>query len=264
MYEVLNEDCIEGMSRLPDESIDYVFTDPPYGIDFRPHFKEWAPIPNDGLEPEEFEAFMDRAAAEMARVLKKDSALHLCAGWSSTDIVLKVLKRHFAVKGCIVWAKNSIGLGWHLRRQHEFIFLCFKGRPPKPESAPSDVWFAKKVPGNRLLHSCQKPEELVDRALGLYTSEGDIVLDPFLGSGTTGVVALRRRRRFLGFEVEAEYARIARERIEREAEAIRQSGTLLADVSVREWVEGTRRVFAERGDPQWPGRNKAGQPGPTR
>jgi len=214
MIDIQLVDCLEGLRALDDQSVDYVFADPPYGINLQPQFTAWAPVPNDDLTAERYEAWIGEVLGELRRVLKPNTAMHLCAGWSTADVVMRALRgAAFTIKGCVVWAKDSPGLGWHLRRQHEFVFLAFKGAPPKPARAPSDAWHISRVPGRRLLHICQKPEELVERAMLVYTKPGDLVLDPFCGSGTTPAVAQRLGRRCLAMEVDPEVYRVAVARV---------------------------------------------------
>jgi len=211
--EIWHCDCLKGLGRLQDESVDYVFTDPPYGIDLRPQWREAAPIPNDALGGDEYRDFLRQVLAELRRVMRPNSAAHVCGGWSTADIAVRTLKEFFTLKGCIVWVKNSPGLGWHLRRRHEFVWLCLKGRPPRPARAPQDVWYFKRVPPGRSLHIAQKPEELVETAMLLYSQPGDLVVDPFCGSGTTAVVARRLGRRCITMEVDPEVYRVARRRL---------------------------------------------------
>jgi len=215
--EIWRCDCLEGLGRLEDESVDYVFTDPPYGIDLRGQRRPVAPIPNDGLRGKDYQGFLRRVLVELRRVMKPNTAAHVCGGWSTADVVARLLKELFTLKGCIVWVKNGPGLGWQLRRQHEFVWLAFKGKPPRPRKAPSDVWHFNRVAPRKALHVAEKPEGLVAAAMGLYSRPGDLVLDPFCGSGTTPVVAHRLRRRCIAMEVDPIVHRVAVRRLAAEA-----------------------------------------------
>jgi site-specific DNA-methyltransferase (adenine-specific) len=115
------------------------------------------------------------------------------------------------VKGGIVWRKNMWGLGYYLRPQWEQMWYCHKGEPPRPADAPSDVWDAARE--REPEHSCEKPEGLLGRAVAFVSEPGAIVLDPFVGSGTTLVAAKRQGRRAIGIEIEERYCEIAARRL---------------------------------------------------
>jgi len=194
-------DCLEGLRTLPDGSVDYCFADPPYGIRYRsakPY--RYGPVLNDNLPSARLREFLDNVFAEVHRVLRPDSALHVCSGWSAGDVILPVLKRHFQVRACIVWHKVSPGMGWWVRSLHEFVFFCTKGTPEPPRPAPVDIWPIPRVPVPRRIHSCQKPTGLVLQAMTPFTHPGQLVLDPFAGSATTAVACLESGRRFIGWE----------------------------------------------------------------
>lgn len=194
-------DCLAGLRKLPSGSAHYCFTDPPYGIRYRstaPH--RYGPVLNDNLPVEQFRVWLDAVFGEISRVLGPDAALHVCAGWSTGDIILPVLKRHFTVRACIVWNKISPGISWWVRGLHEFVYFCTQGRPSPPRPAPLDIWSIPRVPVHERIHACQKPIGLVLQAMLPFTQPGQLVLDPFAGSATTAVACLQSRRRFLGWE----------------------------------------------------------------
>lgn len=151
----------------------------------------------------------------MARVLKRGSVAHVCSGWSTADIMLVALRRHFHVQACIVWDKMWPGTGWYVRHQHEFIFLCFNGKPPLPEKPLSDVWRFKRLAPSRMIHKNQKPVELVQEALQSFRSVGiRRVMDPFAGSGTTAEACFHAGLDFIGWELDPDNHRAALRRLE--------------------------------------------------
>ena len=213
-WKLYEGDCLDVMRGMESESVDYVFTDPPYGISFKPQRHDrFEVIEGDCLGNEDLEEFLNQSFSEIKRLLKNNTALHVCSGWSNIDINLRTLKKYFMVKGLLVWKKNNFGIGYHLRPQHELILLAFKGEPRPPEKAPSDVWEFKKIQSEKLLHSCQKPNSLVEKALLLYTKPSDLVLDPFAGSGTTLEVAEQLNRNSVGIEIDPKYCEIIRKRM---------------------------------------------------
>lgn len=199
-------DCIEGMRKYPNQSFDYCFTDPPYNIGYEPGRRKknpLGPVRNDNLPEEEFHELMDTAFSEVKRLLKPGAALHVCGGWSTTEQILPVLKRHFQLKGCIVWDKIHLGVGWWLRSRHEFVYLLVNGKrkPPDPKDRLPDIWRIPRPPTNRRLHVCEKPVELIQRAMSTYTRPGDWVLDPFAGSAPCAEACLQSGRHFVGWEL---------------------------------------------------------------
>ncbi len=101
-------------------------------------------------------------------------------------------------------------MGYHFRRQYEQILVGFKGNPPVPKQALSDVIFSNRVKSNTILHSCQKPEVLNERLIIQYPSS--LILDPFWGSGTTAYCAKKLGRKCLGIEIEEKYCEVAAKR----------------------------------------------------
>jgi DNA modification methylase len=126
-----------------------------------------------------------------------------------------VISRHFRIKGCIAWNKRLWGLGYYLRPQWEMIYLCAKGKPQPPAKAPGDIWEAIRLIKTR--HPCEKPVELMRRAIRLTSSPLQIICDPFAGIGSTGVAAMLEGRRFVGSEIDGRHALLAGRRIEEAA-----------------------------------------------
>lgn len=196
-------DALAGLRSLPADSVDYVFTDPPYNINFVPPRGTHEAIANDNLPAEEFDRWLNAIAFELHRVMKPDTAAHVCTGWSSYPVFYVVFSRYFKIQACMVWKKNQFGIGYHTRPQHEFVILLLKGKPKPPSTAPSDIWEFTKV--HKLKHSCEKPVALVAFAMGLYSKEGDLTCDPFMGSGATPEAAYRGGRGFIGWELDQKH-----------------------------------------------------------
>ena len=208
---LIQGDCLDKMKDIPDGSIDAIITDPPYGINLQPQRKITKAIIGDTLPVTVplWESFVP----ECARVSKPDTAHIFFTRWSETPWVIPLLRKHFIVKSAIVWVKNVFGIGYYTRPQWEMALYCWKGKPPRPDKAVSDVWHVKRV--HRPIHSCEKPVELMERAISLCTyDKGATVLDPFIGSGTTGVACINTGRNFIGIELDEKYFNIAQNRIE--------------------------------------------------
>lgn len=201
-------DCREILPDLPQ--VDAVITDPPYGISLVPQRGLTDSIVGDGRS--DAQALWKAVVEATSRLSKPDTAHLFWSGWSETW-AKELLAEHFTVKSCIVWAKNMWGIGYYTRPQHEFAWYCHKGKPPVPPEAPSDLWQVQKIQAP--IHSCEKPIELMKRSVLLCDQSGEgLVLDPFMGVGSTGVAAVRLGRKFIGVEIEPKYFDIACRRID--------------------------------------------------
>ena len=222
--EITHGDCIEGMRELPDNSVDLIIADPPYGINFRSNHRKQSELKsidgiyNDGADNTDFLADV---LAEIDRVLKPDSHIYWFTRWDRIHLQLPELKRHFNVKNAIVWMKNNWSMGdltGAYAGQYETILFAQKGRRTLNEvdgrKRHTDILQFDRVSPNKLRHSHEKPEALIDFLLLKSSAEGDTVLDPFCGSGTTAYCAKRLNRNFVTFELDEEYVQIARQRLE--------------------------------------------------
>ncbi len=216
-------DCLEGMKNMEDESIDLIATDPPYCINYSTHNRKdkthdfCSPIQNDN-NPDMIRAYMK----ECYRILKPDHACYMfCSPKTLCFFSEAAEKAHFTIKNRIVWVKNQWTAGdlqAQFGQQYEVILLLNKGRAPFFGKRIGDVWHFPRVAGKKQLHQNQKPVELMIQCIEKHSQEGDVVFDGFVGSGTTAVAALRTGRRFIGFEIEPRYWRMAADRIAREVE----------------------------------------------
>lgn len=205
LNRIIHADCVTGMRALPDASIDLILTDPPYVVRYRD--RTGRAIPNDDNDRWIFPAFY-----EAHRVLKPDSFCISFYGWNKVDRFLSVWRDcGFTPVGHFTWVKpyaSSIGF---TQMRHESAYLLAKGRPAKPANPPGDV-LSWKYSGNKL-HPTQKPVSALTPLIEAYTQKNDIVLDPFAGSGTTGVAARACGRNFILFEKDGEYFQNAAERL---------------------------------------------------
>ena len=202
---VVHGDCTQILRRLPENSVDMVLTDPPYIVRYSD--RSGRQIPNDDNGRWIFPAF-----AELYRVLKADAYCVSFYGCWKADRFLSVWKEiGFKPVGHFVWVKRYASCMRHTRMKHEQAFLLAKGNPPMPKDPPSDVleW---NYTGNRL-HPTQKPVAGLLPLIRAYSRSGELVCDPFAGSGTTGIAARHCNRRYLLIEQDAGYYKIAKERL---------------------------------------------------
>lgn len=198
---VLHGDCIDLMQKLPNSCVDLIVTDPPYLVNYRS--RDGRTIANDGSS-----AWLDDAFSGMFRVLKPNSFCVSFYGWSRVELFMRAWKRAgFTPVAHLVWTKSYASKRGFVASHHEQAFLLAKGQPDKPSRILRDVlpW---KYSGNRL-HPTQKPLIAVWPLIKALSRPGDLVLDPFAGSGTTLVTAALLGRRYLGMEILAEYWKTA-------------------------------------------------------
>lgn len=208
------------MAELPAECVDMVLTDPPYNIAFSSQRRKekFEVIANDDLPDEDFEQLLARYFDECYRVLKPDTFLISFMGWSTVPFFERTIKAAgFTIKSMPIWVKNNFGLGFYTRPQYEPMYLAMKGNPKPPASAISDVLQYAKVNPQDLEHSCQKPVGLLQVLLKTFMpAGGGLVLDGFMGSGSTAIAARKLRHDYIGFEIDPKTCETANERIKRE------------------------------------------------
>lgn len=203
--QVLHGDSSKVLRTLPEASIDLVLTDPPYLVNYRDRLGRT--VANDDNSQWLYPAF-----AELFRVLKPDSYCISFYGWTKAERFLSVWKEcGFQPVGHFVWVKHYASCVRYAASRHEQAYLLAKGKPKAPANPPADVlpW---KYTGNRL-HPTQKPVWSLTPLIQAYSRPSDTVLDPFAGSGSTGVAALLCKRRCVLIEKEAAYCKIAQARL---------------------------------------------------
>jgi DNA modification methylase len=208
-----NADCLSILPSIEDESIDGVFTDPPFNIDLNPQRKTHGTIANDALSEEDFRELIYQSTKHLFRVLRPNRVAWFCCNWLCANIFDSAAKQAgFTVANWVVWVKNVWGIGYHFRPQHEFIIVAFKGNPPVPPDGISNVWNVPRL--QKTLHPTEKPIELVQKALLRYNHEGDTILDPFAGVFSTCVAAKKLNMDYIGIELLQEYYDIGIRRLE--------------------------------------------------
>jgi modification methylase len=241
---IITGDCLEALARLPARSVDLVFADPPYNLQLggdlhRPDGSEVDAVTAawDRFGSfDEYDAFTRAWASECRRVLKDEGGFWVIGTYHNIFRVGAILQDlGFWLLNDIIWRKaNPMPnfKGTRFTNAHETLIWAARSHRSRPtfnyramKALNEDVqmrsdWSlpictgAERVKlGGAKAHPTQKPEALLHRVLLATTREGDLVLDPFFGSGTTGAVAKRLGRRFLGIEREPAYVALAEERI---------------------------------------------------
>lgn len=205
---IYHADCRDVLPCLPAESVDFVLTDPPYLVS---HAGRWdrkhEPITGDD-DP----SWVAPVFAELYRVLRRDSLCVSFYGWPHADLFVSAFKAAgFCPVSHLAFVKTTWGLGRFTRGRHETGFLLAKGSPVLPEKAISDVieWEREQEGW----HPHQKPLMALLPLIIAYAPEGGLVLDPFMGSGSTLRAAKDTGCRGIGIEVEHDYCGRAAERM---------------------------------------------------
>jgi DNA modification methylase len=227
----------EKMDELPDRSIHLMVTSPPYNVE-----KEY----DRNLTLSEYRAFLKRVWSEVKRVLVPGG--RVCINIANLGrkpyiplhafIIEDMLDLGFLMRGEIIWNKASSGspsTAWGswlsaknptLRDIHEYILVFSKDMFSREDLGrrstvtreeflefTKSVWTFPAEPATKVGHPAPFPVELPYRLIQLYTYEGEIVLDPFMGSGQVAIAAVKTRRRYVGYEINEEYVKLAERRI---------------------------------------------------
>ena len=210
--DIINGDCVEEMAKMTSESVDLILSDPPYGIDVeKAHTYGRMTVKDTRFEDGDFETFdlLDKAIAQMFRVLKDDRHVYLFCGIDKVPTIVGLLEKHgFTAHHLpLIWDKGS---GSYPSQQTSFVhsYEAFihaqKGRR-KLNGSPRDIFPIKRVPAARKIHPTEKPTELLRDLIGYSSLPGETVLDPFSGSGATLVAAKETNRRAIGIELDKGY-----------------------------------------------------------
>lgn len=270
---VIEGDCRVVMADLPEGSVDLVFADPPYNLQLtgelhRPNMSRVDAVTDAWDRFDSFAAYDDFTRSWLAacrRVLKPTGTLWVIGTYHCIHRIGSILQDlGFWILNDVVWVKTNPMpnfRGVRFTNAHETLIWAARSEGARytfnhhavkayndGKQARSD-WRIPVCAGRerirrdgRKAHSTQKPEELLERVIVAASRVGDVVLDPFVGSGTTAAVAKRLRRRWIGIERESEYAAIARARVE----AVHRIDPAEAAEDVRDTRRGQRGVpFAE-------------------
>ena len=129
------------------------------------------------------------------------------------DIFKRAFEEKFVVKNILVWNKDWFGMGNNYRPNYELCLLCCKTNVTTHSNNKSNILTYRRVAPTKLRHSCEKPVGLICDLIEELSEENDIVFDPFIGSGTTAIAALKTGRHYMGYELDSEYFKIAQDRI---------------------------------------------------
>ncbi len=241
--QVYCEDTLQGITRLPDQSIDLIIADPPYGLG-----KDYG-NDSDKLEAEAYLAWTQRWVDAVLPKLKPNGSFYIFLTWRYSPEIFVMLKQRMMMVNEIIWDRRVPSMGGSTRRfssVHDTIGFFAKSKdyhfdldavriPYDAETKkarsrsifvgakwlelgynPKDVWSVSRLHREhreRADHPTQKPLEIIERMVKASCPANGVVLDPFMGSGTTAVAARRCNRHFVGFEMNPDYCRLIEQRL---------------------------------------------------
>jgi site-specific DNA-methyltransferase (adenine-specific) len=216
-FQLSTGDAVAWLRGQPTESVDLVVTDPPYeslekhrAVGTTTRLKHSKSSSNDWFTifPN---ARFGELFAEVFRVLRRNTHFYLLCD-AETMFVAKPAAEavgfHFWKP--LVWDKQTIGMGYHYRARYEFVLFFEKGKRRLNDLGIPDVLSVPRIRGG---YPAEKPPEVAGTLIAQSTQPGDLVVDPFMGSGSTGVAALRLGRRFMGNDLNAEAVTAAESRL---------------------------------------------------
>jgi site-specific DNA-methyltransferase (adenine-specific) len=203
---ILHRDCIGAMGGFDRASVDFILTDPPYIIGYRA--RDGRSVANDDNTD-----WLRPAFSQMHRVLKPGGFCVSFYGWTKVDLFVDAWRAAgFRIVGHLVFRKRYASSARFLRYEHEQAYLLAKGEVVPPiRPIPDVIDFA--YTGNRL-HPTQKPVQALSPLIECFTKPGQLVLDPFCGSGSTLVAAQALGRHWLGIELDAKHHATASRRLQ--------------------------------------------------
>lgn len=249
--KIVWQDTFYALRYLPDRFVDLMVVDPPYNLT-----KNFAGRTFRQMQSDEYCKWLDKWLSKIKRILKPDAGIYICADWKSSIMIPQIACKYFILQNRISWErdkgraaqnnwKNCLEDIWFFTNSENYTFnldkvrVCrqvlapyrdVKGTPKDWQekngtrvryTAPSNIWTDITIPfwsmSENTEHPTQKPEKLIAKLILASSNEGDMVFDPFVGSGTTAVVAKKLGRHYLGIERERKYVALTLKRLQEAA-----------------------------------------------
>ena len=216
-FDLAQQDAVRWLQTLPSQSVDLLITDPAYeslekhrAVGTTTRLKHSKASSNDW-----FQVFPNARFAELFqqayRVLKRDTHLYLFCDAETMFVAKPEAERAgFKFWKPLVWDKRTIGMGYHYRARYEVILFFEKGKRRLNDLGLADIISVPRIRGG---YPAEKPPEVSEVLVGQSSNPGEVVGDPFMGSGSVGVAALRLGRRFVGNDINPEAVRLANQRL---------------------------------------------------
>ena len=206
---IIQGDCIGLLRKLPNNCVNLIVTDPPYGDNVAYGWN------NKTIKNNQNPLINCFAIAEFYRILKRNSSTYIFTNWKHypflTEFILRYTK--FKIRHVVVWKKHNFEMGWAFRHQYELILVLEKGKPKYNLTNFSDVQTAQHINHNKRTHPHEKPVDLITKLINHSSKKGDLVLDPFCGSGSVCVACKESGRNWIGMELDKGYVEMTKEKI---------------------------------------------------
>ena len=233
-YNIINDDCINGLKTLPEQSVNLILTDPPYNLgkfmkeratnlkQLRPNY--FGAAGWDDLGFDEWQQSMDTLFEEAGRVIVSGGSMIVFMSIIKVETLIRLAQNHgFYYKTTGIWHKKNPmprNMNLHFINSTEaWVYFTYNKRTGtfnnngKAVHDFFETGLTPKAEGEYGRHPTQKPVSLLEQMILLLSNEGDVVLDPFMGSGSTGVAALKNNRKFVGIELNKDYFEICSKRL---------------------------------------------------
>ncbi|MBL1213035.1 MAG: site-specific DNA-methyltransferase [Ignavibacteriae bacterium] len=240
-------DLFNTAAYLPKNMIDLLILDPPYNLN-----KKFNSTKFKSKTKEDYSEWLQNIVQKLVPLLKEDSSIYICGDWFTSASIFPVIGKYFEIRNRITWEREKgRGAKMNWKNNYEDIWFCTMGSsytfnvdavkikrkviaPYKSENGepkdwsndkdgkfrithPSNIWTDISIPfwsmPENTIHPTQKPEKLIAKIILASSNEGDLVFDPFLGSGTTSVAAKKLNRSYVGIEIDEYFACLSEKRL---------------------------------------------------
>lgn len=252
LAEVVNkticQDALKAIDFLPAKSVDLLIVDPPYNLT-----KNFGATIFKEMGLADYKKWLDKWLKKIVRVLKENASIYICSDWKTSIAIPEIAGKYFLLQNRISWErekgrgakdnwKNCLEDIWFFTMSKDYTFNLDDVKVQRPVIAPyrddtgapkdwiddgknkfrythpSNIWTDISIPfwsmPENTPHPTQKPEKLIAKLILASSNRGDVILDPFVGSGTTSVTAKKLGRQYIGIEQEKEYAALCEKRLE--------------------------------------------------
>jgi len=268
--QTIHQDLLEALPFLPAHFVDLLFIDPPYNLSKSFNGRNFSQ-----MSLADYETWLESWLAPLAKTLKPTASVYLCGDWQSSAAVQRVAEKYFIIRNRITWEREKgRGAKQNWKNASEDIWFCtvsddytfdveavkLKRRVMAPYTEagepkdwqetksgryrlthPSNLWTDLTVPfwsmPENTDHPTQKPEKLLAKIILASSKPGEVVFDPFLGSGTTSVVAKKLGRRYVGLEIDETYGCLAEKRL-----TLAETGQSIQGYDGVFWERNSRQV----------------------
>lgn len=245
--KIINQDFFEVIDFLPDKFVDLLFVDPPYNL-----YKKYNQNQFNEMEEKEYAEWIDTWLSKIIRILKPAASIYICSDWKSSGAIVSKASKYFKLQNRITWErekgrgakknwKNCIEDIWFFTVSNDYTFNLndvklrrkviapytdLNGKPKDwlkvdkknfRDTFPSNIWTDISIPfwsmPENTDHPTQKPEKLLAKIILSATNKNDFVFDPFMGSGTSAVVAKKLGRNYCGVEIDNYFCCLAEKRL---------------------------------------------------